>query len=64
MPASGGDADQRGARGAGEADMGEGMAGEGLPAQHQEPADRARDERDDAARREGAEDEVIGEHGR
>ena len=36
------------------------VAGEGLAAQHEEIADRAGDHRDDAARREGADHEVIG----
>ena len=54
--------EQRGAGRPGKADVRERVAGEGLPAQHQEIADQAGDHRDDAGGREGAEHEIVVKH--
>ena len=57
-------AEQRRAGRAGETDVAERVAGEGLAAQHQEIADRARQDRRDAGGREGGAHEVVFKHGR
>ena len=57
------DADQDGAGRAGETDMGERVAGEGLAAQHQEIADGAGQDRDDRRRGKGVAHEIVVKHG-
>ena len=56
------DADEHGARRAGEADMRQRVTGEGLPAQNQEIADAASDDRDHRRRGEGVAHEIIFKH--
>ena len=62
-PQSGEIPEQHGTRGAGEADMRQRMAGEGLRAQHEEESDEPADHRDDAGGGERVLHEVIREHG-
>ena len=52
-------ADQHRAGRAGKADMGQRVAGEGLAAQHEEIADRARDDADDGRGDEGVAHELV-----
>ena len=47
----------------GETDMGERVTGESQGAQHQEIADRARDQGDHEASREGGPHEIVVKHG-
>ena len=56
------EADQAGAGRAGKADMRQRVAGEGLPAHHQEIADNARHHRDDAGGGEGVVHEFVVKH--
>ncbi len=58
------EAEQDRARRAGEADMGERVAGEGLAAQDEEEADRSGEHGRNARGREGGAHEVIFKHGR
>ena len=58
------DAEQDGAGGAREADMGQGVTGEALVAEHEEVADGTADQGDDGRSGEGGAHEVVLKHGR